>query len=202
MTALRRLVLVRHGETEGESSIRYHGANDVPLSELGCAQMQRVARELAGERFDAVWVSRLRRTRAAARIIAPEVEAEPIAGFDEIHFGDWEGLTREEIAARDPELSRLWRAGDDDFQYPGGDRVGDFRARVAAAWRELLPRAPERVLVVAHRGVISTLLMETLGVELDELRRWRLDLGSLHILVARDDGWTAELTDHHRHLEG
>jgi len=199
---MKRLVLVRHGETEGESSIRYHGANDVPLNAVGREQMERVARRLDGERFDAVYVSRLQRTRAAARIIAPEVEAEQIPGFDEINFGAWEGLTREEIAARDPALFERWRASNGDFHYPGGDRVSDFRARVAASWQALAPRAPERVLVVAHRGVISTILMQTLGVDHDELRSWRLGLGSLHILVARAGAWIPELTDHHQHLEG
>jgi len=201
-SALRRLVLVRHGETEGESSIRYHGANDVPLSALGEAQMRQVARRLAGESFDAVYASRLQRARAAAAIVAPGHEVRPIAGFDEIHFGRWEGLTREEIEARDPELYARWRSSDGDFQYPEGERVSDFRARVAAAWRALLPQAPARVLLVAHRGVLSTLLMETLAVPLDELRHWRLGLGSLHILAARDGRWTAELLDGHDHLEG
>ncbi len=200
--ALRRLVLVRHGETEGESSIRYHGANDVALNDVGLGQMQRVAARLAAETFDAVYSSRLQRTRTAARIIAPQAEAQAIAGFDEIDFGEWEGLTQEEIAARDPERYRAWRASDGDFHYPGGDRVSAFRARVASAWRTLLLEVPERVLVVAHRGVIWTILMETLGVPLDELRRWRLGLGSLHILVAGEGGWHAELVDHHDHLEG
>ena len=52
-------------ETSGESSIRYYGSTDVPLSSLGEAQMRRVGQALAHERFDAVLSSRLRRARRA-----------------------------------------------------------------------------------------------------------------------------------------
>lgn len=200
---LRRLVLVRHGETVGESSIRYHGSNDVALSDAGRAQMERVRRALAGEEFDAVYSSRLQRTVASAKVVAPRHEPEAIAGFDEINFGRWEGLTREEIEARDPELYRAWRAANrGDFTYPEGDCVSRFRARVAQTWRELEPRAPERVLLVAHRGVISSVLIETLGLDDAELRSWRLALGSLHVLAREDGRWRGERTDVHEHLEG
>ena len=65
---IRRLVLVRHGETAGQSSIRYYGATDLALSESGCRQMERVRAALAGEEFDAVYTSELQRTITAARI--------------------------------------------------------------------------------------------------------------------------------------
>ena len=58
----RRFVLVRHGETVGQSSIRYFGATDLPLSESGRRQMERVRVALAGESFDAAYTSELQRT--------------------------------------------------------------------------------------------------------------------------------------------
>ena len=200
-SALGKLTLVRHGETEGESSVRYHGVNDVALNEAGRLQMEKVAQALAGEVFDAVYSSTLQRTVASARIIAPQIEPCALPGFDEVNFGRWEGLTREEIEARDPELFRQWRAAPGDFAYPDGDRVSAFRARVRATWRELLPLAPERVLIVAHRGVISTILGETLGLTAGELRDWRIHLGSIHVVVRAGDGWLAERADDLAHLE-
>ena len=204
-SVLTRVILVRHGETEGESSLRYHGVNDVALSEVGRAQMERVGRALADEVFDAVYVSRLRRTAESARVIAPHIEPLRVAGFDEVNFGRWEGLTRAEIEALDPELARDWRESSGDFAYPDGDSVSAFRARVAAAWRELAATAPARILVVAHRGVISTILAETLGLTPAEVRTWRIQLGSIHVLVraaSSSTRWRAELADGHDHLEG
>src|SRR6185295_1113985 len=117
----RRLVLVRHGETVGQSSIRYYGATDLALSADGEAQMRRVRQALAGEAFDAVYTSGLQRTIRAARIIVPHLPAQGVAGFNEINFGRWEGLTREEIATRDPQLFQQWRAAPHEFTYPDGD---------------------------------------------------------------------------------
>src|SRR5690349_823755 len=95
--ATRRLVLVRHGETVGQSSIRYYGSTDIALNDAGLDQMRWVRALLARERFDAVYTSKLQRTVQAARIIAPDLPARAVEGFNEICFGAWEGLTREEI---------------------------------------------------------------------------------------------------------
>jgi len=163
-------------------------------------QMERVARVLAGEEFDAVYASTLCRSVVSARIIAPHLEPQALPGFDEIDFGRWEGLTREEIEARDPELFRRWRASMEEFTYPGGDCVRAFRARVAATWRDLLDGAPQRLLLVAHRGVIATILAETLGIG-PAGRPWRIGLGSIHVLTRHRDAWRVEVADRHDHLE-
>src|SRR6185437_17128245 len=103
MASPLRLVLVRHGETLGNSSIRYHGRTDVALSELGRRQM-RAAREWLATRdgaggFAPVFTSPLVRAAEGARIIAGRnVATTAIKEFVEVDFGLFEGLTAEEIA--------------------------------------------------------------------------------------------------------
>jgi broad specificity phosphatase PhoE len=200
-SALRRMVLVRHGETVGQSSIRYHGSTDVALDDRGRAQMERVGAALAAEVFDRVYTSALQRTIVAARLIAPTHVPQVVPGFNEINFGAWEGLTREEIAARDPELFDQWRARGHDFMYPDGDAVPAFRRRVADAWRALHPGAPERVLIVAHKGVIATIVAEVLQLSSHERAAWPIDLASIHVLAATSRGWTAERMNDVRHMD-
>jgi broad specificity phosphatase PhoE len=201
MTRLQRLVLVRHGETVGNSSIRYFGATDVGLSDLGLWQMERVRGVLADERFDAVYTSSLQRTRVGARIIAPEVPATAIGGFDEINFGSWEGLTREEIRERDGPLFQRWTLADGNFTYPGGDTIASFRARVAETFRKLLPTAPERVLIVAHKGVIRTIVSHLSPLSSEDEAAWPIDLGSVHVLRSDGDRWHPEAVNLTHHLE-
>jgi len=198
---LRRLVLVRHGETVGQSSIRYYGATDVALSAGGVEQMRRVRTALAAERFDAVYTSGLQRTIAAARLIAPDRAPHALAELNEVDFGRWEGLTREEIATRDPELFRQWEAHLSEFVYPDGDAVPAFRARALAAWRRLLPAAPPHVLVVAHKGIIRTILTDVLGLSPQARAAWPVDLASIHVLAARGGAWHAEHANDTRHLD-
>jgi broad specificity phosphatase PhoE len=185
---LERLILVRHGETEGQSSIRYYGATDVPLSDLGREQVRRARERIAGEAFEVVYASSLSRAAESARILVPDwpIELEP--DFREVDFGRWEGLTREEIAAADPELFAIWQRDLARFDYPGGERRADFRARIARGLDRLRASGADSALVVAHKGVVRILHELTSGETLappepdlggvvqvwrDRLGRWR-----------------------------
>jgi probable phosphoglycerate mutase len=189
-----RITLVRHGETAGQSSIRYHGINDVPLNEAGEDQMRRVGRALAQKRFDRVFSSALRRTREAARLIVPSPVALPVAELNEINFGRWEGLTKDEIAERDPELYARWRAEPRRFQFPEGDDRVRFGERVAAGIVRILDEHPSgEWLMVLHRGVIVSALDHFLGPgSCDSLD---VPLGSIHVVARNGRGWVAEALD-------
>ncbi len=189
-----RISFVRHGETAGQSSIRYHGINDVPLNETGAEQMLRAARALSHLRFDRVFSSGLARTRAAAEIIAQSVEVEPLAELNEINFGRWEGLTKEEIAALDPELYDEWRARPDRFAFPeGDDRIGFDRRIADGLSRVLEAEPPGEWLMVLHRGVIAAALDHLLGAR--TAASLDIALGSLHIVSRNGDGWVPEKLD-------
>ena len=154
-----RLVLVRHGETVGHSSIRYYGRTDVALSELGRRQM-RAAREWLAARdgasgFAPVFTSPLVRAAEGARIIAGrDAAAVAIEEFAEVDFGLFEGLTAEQIAERYPEEFYRWNANRlaPDFVYPEGESRTAFIARVArgtarmlALWHDARAERPRRL---------------------------------------------------------
>lgn len=155
---IERLILIRHGETEGQSSIRHFGATDVPLSDIGREQVRRAREQIAAETFDVVWASSLSRAAESARILAPDRAIHLESDFREIDFGRWEGLTREEIAERDPELFEVWQRDLGRFDYPEGERRADFRARIARGLERLRAVDAAAALVVAHKGVVRTML--------------------------------------------
>lgn len=205
-TVLRgmRITLVRHGETTGQSSFRYYGATDVPLSDLGCEQMRRVREALAGEVFDAVFSSRLRRSREAAALIADgRAAVTAMAEFDEVNFGRWEGWTREEIAARDPEQYRAWQQNGGDFSYPDGESRPAFGARVARGLSLVFnDHRPENALMVLHRGVIGNILAELLQLPPAARARLAIDLASIHVVRIQNGCWGAEALNRVDHLLG
>ncbi len=163
MRGVRHITLVRHGETEGESSIRFHGVTDVRLSDEGRAQAAAARACLAQRSFDLVVSSSLQRARESAAIIAAGHTIELEADLREIDFGRWEGLTREEIEALDPELHGAWQAAPATFDFPQGERRADFRARVLAVLDRLLAAEQERLLIVAHKGIVRTVLEALTG---------------------------------------
>ena len=181
---LTRLILARHGETAGQSSIRYYGVTDVPLSDLGRAQARQARDRIPGETFETVWASSLRRAWESAQIIAPSQPIRLEFDFREIDFGRWEGLTREEIAVADPKLHADWQNKKRDFEFPDGETRADFRARIRRGLEKLRATEASSALVVAHKGVVRTLLElvsgQTLAPESPELG------GVIH--VSRDAG--------------
>jgi broad specificity phosphatase PhoE len=200
-----RFILVRHGETEGESSIRYHGRTDVALSELGRDQMRRAARAIktnhGGANFARVFSSPLVRASEGARIVAGH--SAPLATIDEfaeVHFGLFEGLTADEIRDRFPDEFARWNADRlaPSYTYPEGESRADFTARVERGLERMLalwtPRDDD-ALLVAHRGVIRAIVRKLAR------REPVVELGSIHIL--RFDGdWHVEVLDLLDHLGG
>lgn len=186
MSTVRRLILVRHGETVGESSTRYHGSSDLELSPAGVAAMHAARRALQIEEDGFLIASSpLKRAWKGAWILGDGAPVRLVDGFREIHFGRWEGLTREEIEAADPVSYKDWQAGAPGFEYPGGEPRAAFRARVLAALAQLLGAPEHTAVVVAHKGVIR-LITEALAGE--SLERDEPALGGVVQLVAQPGG--------------
>ena len=185
MSVAKRLLLIRHGETEGESSIRYHGSTDVALSGAGSAHMRATAKALPFAGFDRVVSSPLSRAWESAQIVAPGQSIELEDGFREIDFGRWEGLTRAEIESSDRILARDWLEKREGFEFPGGERRTDFRDRVLAGLERVLTTPGSTVMIVSHKGVIRTISEFLVG---EPLVPERPELGEVVQLTRRLDG--------------
>jgi broad specificity phosphatase PhoE len=151
---MRRLVLLRHGETTGDSANRFLGSSDPDLSAAGREQMRLAAVKIRWEDFDLVASSPLKRAWQSAWMVAAGKPVRLISGFSEIHFGRWEGLSRDEAKASDPVLFEDREKGVAGFEYPGGEPRGEFRARVARGLGEVARAPGHAALIVAHKGVI------------------------------------------------
>lgn len=176
---MKRILLVRHGESEWNSVRRLQGQADIALSERGRAQAAALRPAIAGLGPDQVVTSDLRRASETAEILGfPDAIRTP--GLREIHVGDWTGA---DIAALSGDDYRKWRAG--THTPPGGERWSDFAARAAEAVGNSLDGA-ERLLVVCHGGVIRALMATLVGLRPDRI----VPVGpaSLSIVAVRDAG--------------
>jgi broad specificity phosphatase PhoE len=163
MPKLRRLVMVRHGETVGSSSVRFYGSSDVPLSDEGRVQLRQAAGALRTEVFDLVVASPLRRSWEGASIVSGGAPIRLVNEFREIDFGRWEGLTAREIEEAEPVLYREWQVKTAGFEFPGGESRAAFRDRVLRGLDRVLESGAAAALVVVHKGVIRTVAEELLG---------------------------------------
>jgi len=153
------LYLVRHGQTLWNTEARFQGQYDSPLTDLGRDQATRIGRALAAEigpRSEPIraYISPLGRTRATAELIGRSLPMSIVEEpkLMEVHFGDWEGLTRDDILSRFGKDQSI-RPFDWQFQAPGGETLDVVLARVSAWYDE----AESPAVVITH-GIISRLL--------------------------------------------
>jgi len=182
---LSRLLLVRHGNTKGNSAERFWGQTDVELSAAGIKQVEQLRDRLATEKIDVIYTSNLRRASVTAEIIASRHQLSVITCPEllEINFGKVEGLTFKEIGQLYPELVKAWPTRDLTFRYPDGESLGDLNNRVIKFLDRLEKHAPEEtILVVAHSGILRLLICHLLRLEPLHSRKFRTELASLSIV--------------------
>jgi broad specificity phosphatase PhoE len=157
-----RLWLARHGETDENTAGRILGRRDPPLSAAGVAQADALARRLRDKGLAAVWTSPLERARGTAEVVAQALglEAETLEGLVESDRGDWEGRLVAELALESPPLHAAFLAGEPSFRFPGGESLGEQRARTRSAL-ETVSAGPLPALVVAHAGTIRAALADS-----------------------------------------
>jgi broad specificity phosphatase PhoE len=199
------LILIRHGETEGNVQQVWHGALDAPLTARGQAQVQATAQrmvELAKQYpIDIFYVSPLPRAHSTASAIASAINAELISedGLREFSLGDWEGRTFLDLKERE-QLWERWRV-DPWFTPPNGESPGSFNQRAVAALQNLTNRHPgQTILAVTHSGVICTVLATWLGGHPEDWQHWEPHNCAITILRANDDGWQPILVNDVSHL--
>lgn len=168
-----RLILVRHGQTDYNYAGRIQGASDIALNEAGLAQARAVGESLAGDKsIAAVYSSPLGRAMATAESIAAPhgLEVSSDARLRERGFGDWEGLTREEIEKGWPLEFALWRAGvSSGLEKARVEHRAHVARRFDAACREFSDRHETgTVVVVAHGAAISLGLSAMIGAGLGD----------------------------------
>lgn len=195
--AATTLILVRHGRTHFTETQRIsgRGGDDPGLSDLG--------KEDAKAAADAIWAfgkqgifghmqqptavvsSPILRTRETAAAIASRlgVASTTEADFEEISFGDWDGLTHDEAKARSPKDFESWR-GSWTVSPPNGESLEAFDARIQTGLDRLLAEHEgESVVVVAHvmpiRGLIRKALSGTASTY------WSIQVAPCSITVIR-----------------
>jgi len=175
------VVLVRHGETEWSKSGRHTGRTDVPLTEEGRRQAEHLKGQLAGRTFSLVLTSPLSRARETCQLAGLGDRAESCSDLLEWDYGNYEGVTTEEIRRTRPGWT-VFSGG-----APGGEtaaQVGQRVDRVIARIRT----SPGDVALFAHAHVLRVLAARWLGLEPEGGRFFALATASVSVLgLERED---------------
>jgi broad specificity phosphatase PhoE len=172
------------------AQVRFRGRLDVPLNEVGRAEARDAARALVGSGLVSVYTSPLGRAREVAEAIAVKngvgaVRAQP--GLLNLDYGAWEGLTKEEAAAVDPEA---WASYVDDPELavcPEGEAVADAADRVVAALRAIAMEHPGQSVAAVSHGVMLRLAVLRVAGASDDDWQFAMPTGGAIVFDVTDD---------------
>ncbi len=207
MSLSTHVVIIRHGQSQGNAEGRFGGHTDTPLSPRGRRQAEATARALASEKFDAIYSSDLPRAIETATPLANLTGAplETTEALRERSVGVMEGLTFEEAAERHPEQYQALLRRDFDHVLLGGESYRQTLDRASRQLDEAIEKHQGgRIALFAHTGTICILILHLMGA-LDAPELKPVWIGTANCGIARfdlrDDGFVRVLAiNDTRHL--
>ena len=176
-----KVVLVRHAETEWSLSGRHTSVTDLPLTKEGRSKAKTIGALLEGRRFELVLTSPMKRSVETCQIAGFGEPAQIREGLVEWNYGDYEGLTTEQIRERRPDWL-LWTDG-----APGGEDPVQVRSRVDDIIDEVCTFRGD-VAIFSHGHLLRALAARWITLSVAEGRLFRLSTGALSTL-----GWEREI---------
>ena len=199
------LFLVRHGRTGWNKEQIFRGHKDIPLDDVGREEALLVGERLKGEGIRGVFSSPLSRAKETAEVVARfhKVEVQALEELTDLNFGEWEGLSLQEVEERYPDLYGQWQGAPHKVIFPGGEGLDAVSSRAMKAVEEIIERHPqEAVALVSHRVVLKVLICALLG--LDNSHFWNIaqDTTAINCFHNRDGTWICNFLNDTCHLKG
>jgi broad specificity phosphatase PhoE len=191
------VLLVRHAHTDALGRILAGRADGIPLSTVGRAQAERLGRGLSALPLAAIYTSPVERAMETARSIArhhaTRLEEDP--GLHEIDFGDWTGLTFQEL-----DKIEGWREFNRrraSATIPRGEAPGEVQERIVAAISRVSAAHHGRTIVmVSHGDVIRSAVLYIAGSSLDLWDRFEISPASITAVAVSGDSFRLLYVNH------
>lgn len=169
-------MIVRHGETAWNKADIFRGRVQIGLSEDGLKQADKLAEYLSKKKINAVYCSPLQRALQTAQSVAgrQQLPAFPVEGLTDLDFGKWEGVPRQEVKTKYPEIFQLWLERPDLAIIPEGESLQEARGRSMNSLNKIIAENKDgTVAVVTHRVITKVLECALLG--LDDSHFWNIE---------------------------
>jgi 2,3-bisphosphoglycerate-dependent phosphoglycerate mutase len=190
-----KITLVRHGETCWNVEMRLQGMKDSELTENGLEQAHRVAEALRRNKFHAVFSSDLGRAVKTAEAINKyhKHSIQLVTSLRERNFGVMEGLTREEILEKLPDVHKAYMERKVEYPIPKGESLVQFNERVIKGLGSIArENEGKNILIVTHGGVLDCIMRMVFNYALDAPRRFSIYNGSISEFSVRSGEWFLE----------
>ena len=202
---MTKIIVVRHGQTEWNVSQVFRGRADVPLNETGRKQAESLARALGFYKIKAIYSSPLSRAKETAEAVAKKqrLKVKVSKLLLDISYGQWQGLSHEEVRKKWPEIYQLWHQAPHQVKFPGGESLAEVRQRVEKfLGKAVLEHQSETIAAVSHRVAIKVLLCAALKI--DNSYFWQLsqNTASFSVLEYENKAFSLTCLNEACHLKG
>jgi broad specificity phosphatase PhoE len=184
-----RILLVRHAAHDLLGRVLCGRQDGVGLNAAGFAQSLLLGKMLRRENIATIYASPRLRTRQTADTIAENsgLETKIADALDELDFGDWTGLSFEELAC-DKTWNR-WNTDRSQHCAPRGESMLEVQVRLAGWFRQMVAaHEGQTIAAVSHADVIKAACCHVLGLSIDAYQRFDIDPASITTLLAGDWG--------------
>ncbi len=185
---------MRHGETEWNVKQRLQGHKNTPLTREGIKRIEALAHRLNKYTFDAVYSSDQLRAVETARIIMQKSKLDITKDerLRERSFGILEGLNRDEIKQKHPEIWERMMARDPEYIFPEGETGNDFYNRTVNFFEEIAENPHQNILVVSHGGVLTMLVRYIMKLPAEAPRHFSIPNAGFNRFTYADKVWLIE----------
>lgn len=182
MNSPTRLYLVRHGEVEARYHRVFGGKIDMELSPLGHEQVKAAADYFQRHPPHVMYASPMKRVQQTLAPLARWTGLEPLVlpGLREVDFGEWTGLSWEQVYERFKVSAFDWLNQLETGSIAQAESTADFRKRVDEALRRMLSESPNtEIAVIAHGGTIRMLLASILDLPFTKTSAFDIEYASI-----------------------
>ncbi|MBJ9986675.1 histidine phosphatase family protein [Acinetobacter sp. S40] len=192
MRPVLRIDVLRHGETTLNHTLRGH--LDDALTPTGWQQMHNTIEQFQSNAWQAIMASPLQRCATFAQWLANEKNL-PLwidADFKELNFGNWEGISTQQIYEESPDLLANFWQKPTLYHAPNGEKLFDFQTRIVQGLLSLIEKMYAQqfsnILLVTHGGVIKLMRCLAQQQPLDNILKMQAELGQVyHFQLSFDD---------------
>lgn len=192
------LHLIRHAEVEARYQGIFGGRIDMNLSPLGERQSAALADYLKAISFDAIYASPMKRVQQTMIPLLRQRRPAPVILPDlyEVDFGDWTGLTFDEVKQKFGRSAHEWLHLLDEGTIPNAERVPAYRARIDSCLQQILrDDSGKTIAVFCHGGVIRMLLALLLNLPFAEMDRFEIEYTSITTVVLKPERARIQLSN-------
>jgi len=182
---MKKVYLLRHGETDWNKNFKIQGQLDIELNEKGVKDSIKTAEFISNfnTKIDMVISSPLQRSKFLTKEISKRFKLEPVY-FDELKeldFGVWEGLSFDEVRQKYPDDLKKWIYEPQSAKIPEGESLSDLQNRVKKVIGFIKKENKENFVVVGHGVVNRIIILNLLGLPLGKYRVFEQDSCSISI---------------------